>query len=176
MPRARVPGTSRLLAHAARVVVDAFSTEATVYGIVLVAALTAIGWEYNTDLQVFWFILGTTLIFWATHVYARAAVARNEDSDDPLPLKVAVFEALRHSEGMLLAMLLPSVSLLLAAVGWIDEYVAYFIALLIPIALLMAIGYIVALRNRRPLWRRMVAAIVTGLLGAIVIVLGIFAH
>jgi VIT1/CCC1 family predicted Fe2+/Mn2+ transporter len=171
-----VPPASRVVAHAARVVVDAYSTEATVYGIVLVAALTAVGWEYNTDLQVLGFILGTTLIFWATHIFARAAVAHNDDADEPLPVKKAVTEALRHSEGMILAMLLPSVFLLLATIGWLDEYVAYFIALLIPIALLMAIGYVVALRNRRPWWRRLIAAVVTGLLGAVVIVLGIFAH
>ena len=72
--------------------------------------------------------------------------------------------------------LLPAFFLLLAALHLMDEYVAYFIALLIGIALLMLIGYLVAQRNRRPWWRRILAALVTGLLGMIVIVLGILAH
>lgn len=162
--------------EAARFVMNAFSTEATVYGIVLVTALTAIGWKFETDLEVLGFIVATTLVFWVTHVYARAVVAHNDKTGEPVPVRAALAESLRHSYGMLLAMLLPAFFLLLAALNVMDEYVAYYIALLVGIAMLMIIGYIVALRNRRSWWRRIVAAVITGLLGVIVIVLGILAH
>lgn len=155
---------------------NAFTTEATVYGIVLVTALTAIGWKFATDLEVLGFIVATTLIFWVTHVYARTAVAHNDESGAPVPVRAALWEAIRHSSGMLLAMLLPAVFLLLAALEVVDEYTGYFIALLTGVVMLMAIGYLVAYRNRRPWWRRILAAIVTGLLGVIVIVLAIMAH
>ena len=161
---------------AARFVMNAFSTEATVYGIVLVTALTAIGWKFETDLEVLGFIVVTTLIFWVTHVYARAVVAHDDETTEPIPVKTALAESIRHSFGMLLAMLLPAFFLLLAALNVMDEYVAYYIALLVGIAMLMAIGYIVAQRNRRPWWRRILAALITGALGVIVIVLGILAH
>ena len=46
--------------------------------------------------------------------------------------------------GKSLAMLLPAFFLLLAALNVMDEYVAYYIALLVGIAMLMIIGYIVA--------------------------------
>ncbi|GAB3808701.1 hypothetical protein GCM10028798_35130 [Humibacter antri] len=164
------------VAGAARFVMNVFSTEATVYGIVLVTALTAIGWEFETDLEVLGFIVATTLIFWVTHVYARTAVAHDNSAAEPTPVKSALAESIRHSSGMLLAMLLPALFLLLAALHLMDEYVAYFVALLTGVAMLMAIGYIVAQRNHRPWWRRILAALVTGLLGAIVTVLGILAH
>jgi hypothetical protein len=159
-----------------RFVTNLFGTESTVYGIVLVTALMAIGWKYQTDLEVLTFIVATTIIFWLTHVYARTAVAHADEGGEPVPVRKAFGEAVRHSSGMLLAMLLPAFFLLLAALHLMDEYVAYFIALLIGIVLLVMIGYLVALRNRRPWWRRILAALITGLLGSIVIVLGILAH
>lgn len=166
----------RTASAAVRFVTNMFSTEATVYGIVLVTALTAIAWKFETDLEVLAFIVATTFIFWLTHVYARTVVAHDDVTGQPVPVRKALAEAVRHSSGMLLAMLLPAVFLLLAALNVMDEYVAYFIALLIGVALLMMIGYLVALRNRRPWWRRILAAVITGLLGVIVIVLGILAH
>ncbi|NNC13569.1 hypothetical protein HII28_17005 [Planctomonas sp. JC2975] len=156
--------------------IRAFSTEATVYGIVLVSALIAVGWKFDTDLEVLLFIVGTTLIFWITHVYARTAVASNEHADEPVSVGRAFREAVRHSSGMLLAMLLPAVFLALAAVGWLDEYVAYYIALWVSIGMLAVIGYIVAWRNKRPWWRRILSALITGVFGLIVVGLGILAH
>jgi len=159
-----------------RFTTNLFATEATVYGIVLVTALTAVGWKFDTDLEVLAFIVGTTLIFWLTHVYARTVVAPSGAPGHPAPVRRALGEALRHSNGMLIAMLLPALFLLLAALHVLDEYVAYFIALAIGIVLLMLIGYLVAYRNRRPWWRRILSAIVTGLLGVVVIVLGVIVH
>ncbi|MGA0568535.1 hypothetical protein ACO2Q7_14480 [Rathayibacter sp. KR2-224] len=172
------PGSRRAStgARVMRFTTNLFATEATVYGIVLVTALTAVGWKFDTDLEVLAFIVGTTLIFWLTHVYARTVVAPSGAPGHPAPVRRALGEALRHSNGMLIAMLLPALFLLLAALHVLDEYVAYFIALAIGIVLLMLIGYLVAYRNRRPWWRRILSAIVTGLLGVVVIVLGVIVH
>ncbi len=162
----------------ARFFVTAFSSEATVYGIVLVSALIAVGWEYDTDLEVLVFIIATTLIFWITHVYARTVAVHQDNGDDPadVPVHTALGEAIRHSAGMLLAMLLPAVFLVLAAVHVLDEYVAYYIALWVSIGMLAVVGYVAALRRRRPLWRRILSGLVTGILGLVVVGLGILAH
>jgi hypothetical protein len=77
---------------------------------------------------------------------------------------------------MLVAMLLPAIFLLLATVGALDEYVAYYIALWIGVGLLAVIGFVVATRNGRPLWLRFVAALATGALGLLVIWLGTLVH
>ncbi|QDZ15956.1 hypothetical protein [Humibacter ginsenosidimutans] len=169
---------TRHIARAVHAVVDVFSTEATVYGIVLVAALITVGWKFNTDFEVLVFIVGSTLVFWVTHVYARAAVARRADADPEHPVRVtdALAEAVRHSIGMLFAMLLPAVFLLLATVGVLDEYVAYYIALWIGVGLLVIIGFVVATRNGRPIWLRFIAAAATGALGLLVIWLGSLVH
>jgi hypothetical protein len=158
--------------------IDTFSTEATVYGIVLVSALTAVGWKFNTDFEVLVFIVGSTLVFWVTHIYARAAVARRTDVGTEHPVKVidALAEAVRHSIGMLLAMLLPALFLALAALGVMDEYVAYYIALWIGVGLLVVIGFVVATRNKRPIVFRFVASLITGGLGGLVIWLGTLVH
>lgn len=166
-------GTAR--SRFAHFIVDAFSSESTVYGIVLVSALIAVGWEFSSNLEILVFIVVTTLVFWITHVYSRAAVAHDEHGN-PLATGAAVREALGHSSGMLLGMLVPAILLLLAVVHVLDEYVAYYVALWTGVALLVFVGYIVGLRNGRPLWRRLVSALVTGILGLIVIGLGVLAH
>ncbi|MHA7984319.1 hypothetical protein ACX9R5_00810 [Rathayibacter sp. CAU 1779] len=177
-PAAGTNDVANRTVKAMRTVVDVFSTEATVYGIVLVGALIAVGWKFNTDFEVLVFIVGSTLVFWVTHVYARAAVARRADADPEHPVAVsdALAEAVRHSIGMLVAMLLPAFFLLLASVGVMDEYVAYYIALWIGVGLLVVIGFVVATRNRRPIWLRFVAAAATGALGLLVIWLGTLVH
>ncbi|MGN6126040.1 MAG: hypothetical protein ACTHON_05705 [Humibacter sp.] len=162
----------------ARFIMNVFGSEATVYGIVLVSALITVGWEYDTDLEVLIFVVVTTLIFWITHVYARTVAVHGDGSGDPaeVPVGAAFREAVRHSRGMLLAMLLPSVFLLLAVVQVLDEYVAYYLALWVSIAMLAVVGYLGALRRRRSVWRCILSALVTGVLGLIVVGLGILAH
>jgi len=177
-PTTFIARAARALHRAGLFAIDLISTEATVYGIVLVGALIAVGWRFNTDLEVLAFIIGSTLVFWLTHVYARAAVARHEDveAEHPISVRAALAEAVKHSYGMLVAMLLPAIFLLLAALGVLDEYVAYYIALWIGVALLVVIGFVVATRNRRPIWLRFVASLTTGALGLLVIWLGTLVH
>ena len=175
------PYMSRGEAHSnpfARFVLTAFSSEATVYGIVLVSALIAVGWEYQTDLEVLVFIIVTTLVFWITHVYARTVAVHDDGTEDPadVPVRAALGEAIRHSSGMLLAMLVPAVFLVLAEVGVLDQYVAYYLALWVSIGMLVVVGYVAAMRRRRPIWRRLISGLVTGLLGLLVVGLGILAH
>ena len=101
---------------AARFVMNAFSTEATVYGIVLVTALTAIGWKFETDLEVLGFIVVTTLIFWVTHVYARAVVAHDDEATEPIPVKTALGESIRTASAYRYSLL--KFQHLAARAGW----------------------------------------------------------
>ena len=169
--------TGRLRAVAAkpaRHVLDAYSGEHGVYGIVLVTALIAVGWEDDTDLEVLLFVVGTVFVFWLAHIYA--AVVASRAAETPLALRTAVQRGIRHTYGMLVAMLIPAALLLLAVIDVVEEYTAYYLALGSGIVLLAAIGYANAARNRSRWPWRVGGVLATTGLGALVIVLSIIVH
>jgi len=160
----------------ALLLLQAYQTEYAIYGTVLVSALIAIGWEYNTDLEVFLFTLGTVAVFWLAHIYS--GVVAGDVSDDRRGKAVwgAVLASARHSMGMVLAMLLPAVFLLLAAAGVLDEYVAYYIALWVGVAILAVLGYANAARRRSRWSLRLLSSAATSVLGLGIIWLSTLVH
>ncbi|MGK3952951.1 hypothetical protein ACLKM7_11620 [Microbacterium sp. I2] len=157
-----------------RRVLDAYSGEHAVYGLVLVTALIAVGWEDETDLEVLIFVVGTVLVFWLAHIYA--AVVASRASRPAKPLGTAVADGVRHSSGMVVAMLVPAVLLLLGATGVVEEYTAYFLALGSGVVLLAVIGYANAARNGSPLGWRILGTLATTALGLLVVGLSILVH
>ena len=163
----------------AGLVLRAYRTESAIYGVVLVSALIAIGWEDDTDLEVLLFTLGTTAVFWLAHVYA-GAIAREEGPESGRPRWRAILAAARasaaHSSGLLLAMVLPVAFLGLAAIGWLDEYVAYYLALWVGTAVLAVIGWVTAARRGGSWGWHLLSALVTASLGLLVIWLSALVH
>ncbi|KRC59290.1 hypothetical protein ASE14_16175 [Agromyces sp. Root81] len=159
-----------------RFVLDAYNTEHAVYGLVLVTALIAVGWKFDTDLEVLLFIVGTVGVFWLTHVYAVVVAGRRSAEGRAVPIGRAVARAALRSVGMLLAMLLPALALGLATLGWVDEYVAYYVALWIGIASLAVIGWVNSSRNRGAWYLRLLSAATTMVLGLAVIWLSSLVH
>ncbi|MFK4834277.1 hypothetical protein ACI3KY_00950 [Microbacterium sp. ZW T2_14] len=153
---------------------DAYSGEHAVYGLVLVTALVAVGWEEDTDFEVLLFVFGTVIVFWLAHIYAAVVASRAERPAKPLA--AAVRDGARHSSGMLVAMLVPAALLLLGALGLVEEYTAYFLALGSGIVLLAVIGYANAARNGSSWPWRIAGLLATTLLGVLVIGLSILAH
>ncbi|NQX26296.1 hypothetical protein HQQ81_02895 [Microbacteriaceae bacterium VKM Ac-2854] len=157
------------------VVLDGYRTEQAIYGTVLVSALIAVGWNDETDFDVLVFMWGTVGVFWLAHIYA-GAVSRMHGDDPPDGILRASLGAARHSSGMVLSMVLPSVLLLMATVGWLDEYVAYYLALWSGVVILGVLGYHGASRRERPLGLRLIGAIVTATLGLVIIWLSALVH
>jgi positive regulator of sigma E activity len=155
-------------------VLSAYSGEHGVYGIVLVTALIAVGWNDDTDLEVLLFVVGTVLVFWLAHIYASVVASRA--AAPPVPLRTALSDGIRHTYGMLVAMLIPALLLSLGALGIVEEYTAYFLALGSGIVLLALIGYANAARNGSTWGWRLAGIASTTLLGALVIGLSIIAH
>jgi hypothetical protein len=176
-PRPDATRTERLRAAAAvpsRRILSIYSGEHGVYGLVLVTALVAVGWQDDTDFEVLLFVLGTVLVYWLAHIYAAVVASRRSH---PVPrLHEATIEGARKASPMLVAMLIPALLLSLAAVGWVEEYTAYFLALGSGIVLLGVIGYANAASNGAPWLWRIAGVLATTLLGAIVIGLSILAH
>jgi hypothetical protein len=157
----------------------AYRSESTIYGVVLVSALIAVGWNDDTDLDVLLFTLGATAVFWLAHVYA-GTISREEGPESGRPRWRAIASAASasalHSSGLVLAMVVPTLFLGLAAIGWLDEYVAYYIALWVGTAILAVIGWIVAARRGGPWGWHLLSAVVTASLGLLVIWLSSLVH
>jgi hypothetical protein len=164
------------LARPALLLLQAYQTEYAIYGTVLVSALIAIGWEYNTDLEVFLFTLGTVAVFWLAHIYSGVVASNLSKDHRGQAIWSAVLASARHSMGMVLAMLLPAVFLLLAAAGVLDEYVAYYIALWVGVAILAVLGYANAARRRSGWSLRLLSAAATSAMGLGIIWLSTLVH
>lgn len=167
---------------AARVVKDvtlmlrAYRSESSIYGVVLVSSLIAIGWYEETDLEVLGFTLGAVAVFWLAHVYAGTISREETGSPRWRAILTAAGASAAHSSGMLLAMVLPTIFLMLATVGVLDEYVAYYLALWAGTAVLAVIGWWTAARRGGQWWWRLLSAVVTASLGLLVIWLGSLVH
>ena len=144
------------------------------YGIVLVTALIGVGWDDETDLEVLIFVVGTVIVFWLAHIYA--AVVASRAARPPVVLRVALVHGIRHTYGMLVAMLVPALLLWLAVVDLVEEYTAYYLALGSGIVLLALIGYANAARNGSTWPWRIAGILSTTALGLLVIVLSILVH
>jgi len=120
--------------------------------------------------------VGSVGVFWLAHIYS-GVLAREDDTEPRLrAVLIAAGDSIRHTAGLLLAMVLPAVFLLLAVVGWVDEYVAYYAALWVGVAVLAVLGYLASARRGSPWYLRVVSAVVTGSLGLLVIWLGSLVH
>jgi hypothetical protein len=164
------------VARPAAALLRTYETEHAIYGTVLVSALIAVGWKYETDLEVFLFTLGTVGVFWLSHIYS-GVVAGNRSAERPRKAVWAtVLDTARHSAGMVLAMLLPAFFLLLATAGVLDEYVAYYVALWVGVGILAVLGYANAARRRKRWPLRLLNAATTSALGLIIIWLSTLVH
>ncbi len=157
-------------------VLEAFRTEYAIYGVILVSALIAIGWDDETDLAVLLFTLGAGTVFWLAHLYAGTIALEDPRQPRARAIAAAAWKAARESAGMLIAMVLPTFFLLLAVVGLVDEYVAYYLALWVGVAILAVVGYANSARRRSPWYWRLVSALVTASLGLLIIWLSSLVH
>ena len=161
------------MSHAKRML-GAYSGEHGVYGVVLVTALIAVGRDDDTDLEVLIFVIGTVFVFWLAHIYA--AVVASRAAETPPSLRTALALGIRHTYGMLVAMLIPAFLLWLAVIDVVEEYTAYYLALGSGVVTLAMIGYANAARNRSPWYWRVAGVLATTALGLLVIVLSIIVH
>ena len=175
-PRHAAQAASETVVKHATLMLRAYRSESAIYGVVLVSSLIAIGWREDTDLQVLVFTLGAVVVFWLAHVYA-GTIAREESEGPRLRgILLAARSSAAHTAGMLLAMVLPTIFLGLAALNLLDEYLAYYLALWVGVAVLAVIGWFAARRRGGHWGWWLLSAVVTATLGLIVIWLGSLVH
>lgn len=162
---------------AARLLRVSFATEEAVYGIILVAGMTAVsGVHRATSLQVFATVLVTVLVFWLAHLYAGTVAGHGLDHDRVVGLRESFRRSFRRSLGLLLSSLIPLLILLMGSARMIPDLVTIWMTLWVCVAVLGVLGYIAFHRRRAPWPIRILGSLTTAAFGLIIIVAKAFIH
>lgn len=144
-----------------------------IYGLILYAALiAAVSDEESHPVEVLFVSVFSLVIFWGAHVYAGTIVNHVGNS----PLHVAIGKAMRHSSGMLVAAILPSVPLVLGAFGVLNDDDSVDYALLIVTVLLAVLGYVALKIRGANIAVRILGGIGSALFGTLIIALNAAVH
>lgn len=162
---------------AARLIRASFATEESVYGVILVAGMTAVSGVHGaTSLQVFWTVLVTVVVFWLAHLYAGTVAGHGLDRDRVVGLRESFRHALRRSVGMLLSSLIPLAILLFGGGRLIEDKYSIWLALWSCVAVLAVLGYIAFSRRGAPWPIRILGSFTTAAFGVIIMLAKAFIH
>ncbi|KQQ03651.1 MULTISPECIES: hypothetical protein [unclassified Rathayibacter] len=157
-------------------VVAVMRTEGAIYGTVLAITLIAVGWDKDTDLEVLLFLLGSVTVFWVAHVYAGTIARLPTTEPTARTVVAAIGDTVRHSIGMIAAMIVPALFLALGPLELVEEYTAYYLALGSGVVILAVLGYVMSARRGSSLGRRLLSTLTTTLLGFVVVWLSTLVH
>ena len=176
---------------------DRVVTADAVYGTILFAALIAVSSDAENAgdglpgdqsgvhvtiqpgeqvdvLQVLLVSLGTLLVFWIAHVYARTIAGHGVRQGEDVRLGASFRRALAHSNGMLWSAIPATVVLILGIVGVLPDAPDW--SLMVNIVVLGFLGYQALSERRRAVPIRILGGVVTALLGLIIIIIDIAVH
>ena len=167
-------GTTRELA-AHRGLWRHWGSPAAIYGTIVYASVVAAASAADDDqasaIRLLVFSLVSIVVFWMAHVYSTALGYHGDADRLGDRLRDSIRHALRESGGMLEAAIIPSIPLLLAALGLLPPDFGVNLALWLAVLMLALLGYTVfAVRGRRVLIC-LTGAVVTGAFGVVVILL-----
>lgn len=156
---------------------SSFATEEAVYGVILVAGMTAVsGVHGSTSLQVFATVLVTVVVFWLAHLYAGTVAGHGLEHGRPVGLRTSFRRALRRSLGLLLSSLIPLAILLFGATRLIADRTAIWMALWMCVLVLAVLGYI-AFHRRGASWPiRILGSLTTAAFGVVIILAKAWIH
>ncbi|WP_394552904.1 hypothetical protein ACDF64_00865 [Agromyces sp. MMS24-JH15] len=154
-----------------------FTTEQGVYGVILVSGLVTIAGRHEDDPFTVFVIVGfTVVVFWIAHVYAGTVARYGFQAERHLRLRDAIRKSLWESLPMLTSAAIPSVFLLLGALGVLEEDTAIWWALWIGVVVLAVLGWIAFARRGAPWYIRVLGSAITAMFGIVMILLKAFVH
>ncbi|MDH6179992.1 hypothetical protein M2152_000174 [Microbacteriaceae bacterium SG_E_30_P1] len=152
---------------------ERFVTVDAIYGLILFAALiAAVSDEDSHPVEVLFLSVFSLVIFWGAHVYAGTIVNHVAKS----PLHSAIWRAMKHSNGMLWASILPSIPLVLGAFHVLADDDAVDLALLIVTVQLGVLGFVALTQRGANVAVRIFGAIGSAIFGLIIIALNAAVH
>ena len=173
-----------------------FVTPEAVYGLVLYAAVVAAAsdeaespdadpatLEWNDASVVIpeasgvliWVIL-SMIVFWGAHVFAHAVAGHGVRDGQPVSVGKATRQAFHHSAGMLYAPVLPTIALLLGAVGVLSDDAAIEAALWISVGVLGLLGFLAFVAKRSSWIISILGGVATAVLGLLIILINAVMH
>jgi hypothetical protein len=152
-----------------------WGSPAAIYGTIVYASVVAAASVEDDDqasaIRLLVFSLVSIVVFWLAHVYSTALGYHGEESHLQDRVRDSLRYALQESGGMLQAAIVPSIPLLLAALGVLPPDFGVNLALWLTVVMLALLGYTVfAVRGRRVLIC-LSGAVITGAFGVVVILL-----
>ncbi|MGK9147845.1 hypothetical protein KXS11_09500 [Plantibacter flavus] len=120
------------------------TTASAIYGTIVYAGLIGASSVHDDDdvEDVLITSLLTLIVFWLAHVYAAALAHHGDDShEDTVTLGTSLRHGFRESSGMLLAVVLPTVPLVIGVAGAIDQETAVLGALRVSTLVLFVLGF-----------------------------------
>jgi hypothetical protein len=146
-------------------------TPELIYGTIIVSAVIVVADDDESDLDVFGITLATMLVFWAAHVFAVTVASHGMRNGREVRLREAFRSAVKHSNGLLYAAVIPLLFLIVGALGIIEEYTAYYLSLAVGTVVLAVLGWM-AFADRGSKWpMRLLGAAGTAFFGILVILL-----
>jgi hypothetical protein len=191
-PRFMDAATSRLPAFLHR-----FVTPEAVYGLVLYAAIVAaasdeaeaaepgdaasLTWNDATITisdaagVLIWVVL-SMIVFWGAHVFAHAVAGHGMRHGKPVTVARATSLAFQHSSGMLYAPIIPTLVLLVGALGVIPDDVAIEATLWVSVGVLGLLGFLAFVAKRSSWIISILGGIATAVLGLLIILINAVMH
>jgi len=116
----------------------------------------------------------TLIVFWIAHVYARTIAGHGVRGGESVRLGTAFRRAIEHSNGMLWSAVPATLVLILGIVGLIPDASDW--ALVVNIVVLGVLGYQALSERGRAIPIRILGAVITAVLGLIIILIDIAVH
>ena len=165
---------ARLLRRAGRLSAEGYA--GAIYGTIVATAVIA-GLSEDDEVSSTDMVLGTlgtTIVFWIAHVYARILGERAERG--AAPTRAQVRAVARNEWPMIESGALIAAPALLAALGvWSRDFGAN-LAVALGVAILFGVGILFARREGLGWGGALLAATINGLLGALIVVLKTLVH
>lgn len=173
-----------------------FVTPEAVYGLVLYAAIVGAAsdeaegpdadpatLEWNDASVVIpeasgvliWVIL-SMIVFWGAHVFAHSVAGHGVRDGKSVRVKEAVGLAFLHSAGMLYAPILPTIALLIGALGIIPDAIAIDAALWVSVIVLGVLGFLAFVAKRSTWIISVLGGLATAVLGLLIILINAVMH
>lgn len=151
---------------------ERFATAPAIYGLIVYEVLIAATSddEHEAIFVLLWSAIAL-LVFYLAHSFAEALAAHEQPR-----IRAAIRKGFSHSIGMLYAAILPSIALLVCAALGVHAEDASGWALLVGLIVLGYLGYQAMADRGAKVGARIIAALVTALLGFIIMVIDYLVH
>ncbi|WP_431220614.1 hypothetical protein [Leifsonia xyli] len=152
-----------------------WGTPAAIYGTIVYASVVAAASGEHDDrasaVRLLIFSVVSILVFWLAHVYSAALGYQGDAARVRDRIRDSFRHAFAESGGMLEAAIVPSIPLLLAALGVLPADFGVALSLWFSVLMLAVLGFSVFLIRGRPVLFCLAGAVMTGAFGVAVILL-----